>query len=119
MTKKVGIPRGLFFYQYYPLWKTFFEELGAEITVSDYTNKKILDDGVKTCIDEACLAVKIFYGHVINLKDKVDCIFIPRFTSISKNEYICPKFGSLPVQKRAGACGAHSVHCKVIYYASS
>lgn len=96
MTKKVGIPRGLFFYQYYPLWKTFFEELGAEITVSDYTNKKILDDGVKTCIDEACLAVKIFYGHVINLKDKVDCIFIPRFTSISKNEYICPKFGGLP-----------------------
>ncbi len=45
--KRVGIPRALFFYQYYPLWKTFLEELGAEIIVSGKTTKKILDDGVK------------------------------------------------------------------------
>ncbi len=25
---KVGIPRALLFYQYYPMWKTFFDELG-------------------------------------------------------------------------------------------
>lgn len=93
---KIGIPRGLLYYQYYPLWRTFFEELGAEIVVSDYTTKKILDDGVKSCVDEACLAIKVFYGHVLNLKDRVDYLFIPRFTSISKNEYICPKFGGLP-----------------------
>lgn len=96
MGKKVGIPRGLFYYQYYPLWKTFLEELGAEIIVSDCTNKKILDDGVKSCIDEACLPVKIFHGHVVNLKDKVDYLFIPRYTSVSKREYVCPKFGGLP-----------------------
>jgi predicted nucleotide-binding protein (sugar kinase/HSP70/actin superfamily) len=96
MRKRVGIPRGLFYYQYYPLWKTFLEELGAEIIVSDNTNKKILDDGVKMCIDEACLPVKIFHGHVINLKDKVDYLFIPRYTSVSRKEYVCPKFGGLP-----------------------
>jgi len=96
MAKRVGIPRGLFFYKYYPFWKTFLEELGAEIVVSDYTTKKILDDGVKNCVDEACLPIKLFHGHVINLKDRVDCILIPRFTSISKNEYVCPKFGGLP-----------------------
>lgn len=96
MGKKIGIPRGLFYYRYFPLWKTFLEELGAEITVSDTTNKRILDDGVKACVDEACLPVKLFHGHVINLADRVDYIFIPRFTSISKNEYICPEFGGLP-----------------------
>lgn len=96
MAKKVGIPRSLFYYQYFPLWKTFFEELGAEITVSDFTTKQILDDGVKSCVDEACLPVKLFHGHVKNLKDRVDYLFIPRFTSVSKNEYICPKFGGLP-----------------------
>lgn len=96
MTKKIGIPRGLFYYQYYPLWRTFFEELGAELVVSDPTTKRILDDGVKNCVDEACLPVKLFHGHVLNLKDKVDYLFIPRFTSISKNEYVCPKFGGLP-----------------------
>lgn len=96
MSKRVGIPRSLFYYQFFPLWKTFFEELGAEIVVSDRTTKKILDDGVKTCVDEACLPVKLFHGHVINLKGRVDYLYIPRFTSISKKEYICPKFGGLP-----------------------
>lgn len=96
MSKRVGIPRALFYYQYFPLWRTFLEELGAEIVVSDYTTKQILDDGVKSCVDEACLPVKLFYGHVLNLKNKVDYLFIPRFTSVSKNEYVCPKFGGLP-----------------------
>lgn len=96
MYKKVGIPRGLFYYKYFPLWKTFLEELGAEITVSDATNKRILDAGVKACVDEACLPVKLFHGHVLNLVGRVDCLFIPRFTSISRNEYVCPQFGGLP-----------------------
>ncbi|MCR4434710.1 MAG: acyl-CoA dehydratase activase-related protein [Clostridiales bacterium] len=96
MKKKIGIPRSLFYYQLFPFWKTFFEELGAEIVVSDRTTKKILDDGVKSCVDEACLPVKLFHGHVINLKDRVDCLFIPRYTSISRGEYVCPKFGGLP-----------------------
>lgn len=96
MYKKVGIPRGLFYYKYFPLWKTFLEELGAEITVSDATNKKILDNGVKACVDEACLPVKLFHGHVLNLAGRVDCLFIPRLTSISKDEYICPQIGGLP-----------------------
>ena len=96
MNKKVGIPRGLFYYQFYPLWRSFFEELGAEIVVSDHTSRKILDDGVKKCVDEACLPVKIFYGHVENLKDKVDYLFLPRYTSVSKKEYVCPKFGGIP-----------------------
>ena len=96
MYKKVGIPRGLFYYKYFPLWKTFLEELGAEITVSDATNKRILDAGVKACVDEACLPVKLFHGHVLNLVGRVDCLLIPRFTSISKNEYVCPQFGGLP-----------------------
>lgn len=96
MRKKVGIPRGLFYYQYYPFWERFLEELGAEVIISDKTNKKILDEGVKICIDGACLPVKIFHGHVANLKDRVDYLLIPRYTSISKKEYVCPKFGGLP-----------------------
>lgn len=93
---RVGIPRALLFYEFYPFWETFFEELGAKVIVSDNTTKSILDEGIKECIDEACLPVKVFYGHVLNLKDKVDYIFIPRLTSITEGEYICPKFGGLP-----------------------
>ncbi|HOM02203.1 MAG TPA: acyl-CoA dehydratase activase-related protein [Acetivibrio sp.] len=96
MDVKVGIPRALFYYRYYPLWKTFFEELNTQVVLSDDTTSKILDEGTKACVAEACLPVKIFYGHVMNIKDKVDYLFVPRFTSISKKEYICPKFGGLP-----------------------
>ncbi|NLD48469.1 MAG: hypothetical protein GX660_14985 [Clostridiaceae bacterium] len=96
MKKRVGIPRALFYFNYYPLWNTFFRELGAEVVLSECTSKRTLDDGTRSCVDEACLPIKIFHGHVVNLKDKVDYLFIPRFTSISKGEYICPKFGGLP-----------------------
>lgn len=96
MDVKIGIPRSLFYYKFISLWETFFVELGAEVVVSDPTNKRILDDGVKTCVDEACLPIKLFHGHVINLMNRVDYILVPRFTSISKKEYICPEFGGLP-----------------------
>ncbi|MGI5891800.1 MAG: acyl-CoA dehydratase activase-related protein [Bacillota bacterium] len=96
MRPKIGIPRGLWFYDYYPLWKTFYEELGADVILSDPTNQDILDKGVKNTVDEACLPVKIFHGHILNLKDKVDYIFLPKMMSVYHREYICPKFCGLP-----------------------
>ncbi|MDD4316034.1 MAG: acyl-CoA dehydratase activase-related protein [Clostridia bacterium] len=96
MFKKIGIPRALLYYDYYPLWHTFFENVGAEIVLSDRTNNKILNDGVKYCINEACLPVKLFHGHIVNLIGKADCLFVPRMKSVARNEYICPKFTGLP-----------------------
>ena len=40
---KIGIPRGLLYYYYFPLWKTFYENLGFKIILSPETNKSILD----------------------------------------------------------------------------
>ena len=37
---KIGIPRALFYYHFYPLWKVFFESLGFDIVISSETNKK-------------------------------------------------------------------------------
>jgi predicted nucleotide-binding protein (sugar kinase/HSP70/actin superfamily) len=96
MMKKAGIPQGLYYHQFFPAWKVFFEEIGAEIVFSGNTTKSILNSGIQTCVDEACLPVKVFHGHVKSLAEKVDCLIIPRLTSISKGEYICPKFGGLP-----------------------
>lgn len=93
---KVGIPRALLYYNYFPMWKVFFEELGAEVVLSGLTNKKMLDDGVNCCVDDACLPMKVFHGHAVHLKDRVDYLFVPRLISVEKNEYICPKFCGLP-----------------------
>lgn len=92
---KVGIPNALLHCGYKNFIETFFTELGAEIVISPDTNKNILDLGIKYCVDEACLPIKIFHGHAAFLKDKCDIIFIPRIMQLCKNEYICPKFCGL------------------------
>ena len=96
MAYKVGIPRGLLFYDYYPLWNEFFNELGVEVVLSKKTNKEILNNGVSNSVDEACYPVKIFHGHVIDLRDKVDYLFIPKVISVYKREFGCPKILGLP-----------------------
>lgn len=98
---KVGIPRALFYYQYYPLCKTFFEELGAEIVVSPPTNKAILNSGVSRAVADTCLPVKIFLGHVISLIGKCDYIFVPAITNLGEKKYNCSKIIGLPNIVRA------------------
>jgi len=102
---KVGIPRALLFYYYYPMWRGFFRALGAEVVLSSRTTKGILDKGIKQSVDEACLPVKLFFGHVIDLKDRVDYIFIPRMVSVERKAYICPKFLGLPDMVRHNVPG--------------
>lgn len=92
----VGIPKGLLYYKYNVFFETFFSELGAEILISKDTNKEILNEGIKYCVDDACLPIKIFHGHIASLRSKSDLILIPRIMQLSKNEYICPKFCGLP-----------------------
>jgi predicted nucleotide-binding protein (sugar kinase/HSP70/actin superfamily) len=96
MSLKIGIPRSLLYYYYYPLWRVFFEELGAEVILSSPSTKGILAEGLKNAVDEVCLPVKMFYGHVLDLAGKADMIFLPRIVSVEKREYICPKFLGLP-----------------------
>lgn len=93
---KIGIPRGLLYCKYHPFFNEFFYELGGEIITSEETNKNILDEGVKYSVDEACLPIKIFHGHVASIKDRCDIVIIPRIMRIRKDEYICPKFCGLP-----------------------
>jgi len=93
---KIGLPKGLLFSKYHVFAATFWEEIGAEIVISPDTNKKILDEGTKYCVDEACLSMKVFHGHVAWLKDQCDAIFVPRIMGIKEKEYICPMFCGLP-----------------------
>ena len=93
---KIGIPQALLYYEYFPLWKNFLEGLGAEVIISGPTTKEMLDLGVKSAISEICFPVKVFYGHVMSLKDRVDYLFIPRMVCVEKGAYFCPKFLGLP-----------------------
>lgn len=93
---KIGIPRALLYYDFGVFWITFIKELGHDVVLSTKTNNTILNSGVKHCVDDACLPIKIFHGHVMDLIDKSDIVFVPRLVSIRKWEFICPKFIGLP-----------------------
>lgn len=94
--KTVGIPQALLYYYYRPLWESFFETLGFQVVYSGDTNKSILNSGITSAVDEACLPVKVFYGHVLELAGKVDFLFLPRMVSVEQKEYMCPKLLGLP-----------------------
>ncbi len=93
---KAGIPRALLNLKYFPMWDAFFRELGIETVSSPETNRSILEDGNRYTIDETCLPVKVFAGHAYYLRDKADFIFIPRFNSVEKGNFVCCKFLGLP-----------------------
>ncbi|MCL6560925.1 MAG: acyl-CoA dehydratase activase-related protein [Firmicutes bacterium] len=96
MTVKVGIPRALLYYTYFPMWQSFFNEIGAEVVTSGKTTKEILDKGVREALADACVPIKLFFGHVMELQDRVDCLFIPRVVCLNKKTVYCPKFLGLP-----------------------
>ena len=98
---RIGIPRALLYYQYYPMWQTFFEELGAEVVVSPPTTQAMLSAGSARVVADTCLPVKVFLGHVISLVNRCDYIFIPAVRSIKSQVYNCSKFLGLPDVTRA------------------
>ncbi len=96
MHMKIGLPKALLYYRYGVLWETFFRELGFDVEVSANTSKEMLDMGTKTTLDENCLPLKIFMGHVQSLIGKCDRILVPRFSRVSKAEEYCVRFWGLP-----------------------
>lgn len=93
--KKIGIPRALLYYYYNDLWIYFFKYLRLDIIYSNKSNKKILSDGENLSLDEACLSLKLYLGHVKDLINRCDYILVPRLFSVKKNEGVCTNFNCL------------------------
>lgn len=98
---KIGIPRALLYYQYYPMWQTFFSELGAEVVISPPTTQAMLAEGSARVVADTCLPVKVFLGHVLSLVDKCDWIFVPAIRSMKSKIFNCSKFLGLPDMTKA------------------
>lgn len=92
---KIGIPRALLYHRYKTLWRTFFESLGCEVIVSSPTTQKTYKQGSALAIDEACLSLKIFLGHVNELVGKCDYIFIPGINNYGRGRDVCSRYAAL------------------------
>jgi len=104
----IGIPRISVFYDLYPLWHTFFSELGLEVVLSDDTNRSIIKKGVENVVAEPCFPIKAAHGHIINVLEKgIDYLFIPfqvNMPPLSKHfdrSYNCPYIQALPDTTRS------------------
>lgn len=95
-TITIGLPRALLYYRCYALWKTFFQELGMEAVVSAPTDREIMERGTALAIDEACLSLKIYLGHVAALAGRCDYILAPRVSNFGRHRAMCTRFESTP-----------------------
>ena len=62
--KRLGIPSALVYYEYFPMWRAFFQVLGMEVVVSPSTTRAMVTAGLQRIVAETCLPVKVCAGHV-------------------------------------------------------
>jgi predicted CoA-substrate-specific enzyme activase len=109
----VGIPRALMvYYQQFPFWRTFFEQLGFRVIISRESDKELVTRSIETITSETCLPVELMHGHVIDLLDKeVDYIFMPFIVNAKYREgdttanTNCPWIQSFPFMVKAALKG--------------
>ena len=89
---RIGIPRALMFYRYFPFWKVFFEALRWEVVVSDGVGRK----GKIIYFEDSCLPMKLLVTHAGRLAGEADHLFIPRLVSLHPKFILCPKFRGAP-----------------------
>ncbi len=102
---RIGIPRALMFYRYFPFWKVFFRELGWEVIVSDGPGKR----GKLIYVEDSCLPMKLLVTHSMDLKERVDYLFVPRLVSLHRSYIMCPKFRGAPDIVRLATEGTVSI----------
>jgi len=101
--KKIGIPRALFFYEFFPFFNAFFTELGFSVVFSERTNKNIIHKGVETTPVDTCFPIKLTHGHILSLLEKgIDYLFLPSVINLKQTSpyfsesYHCPYVQSIP-----------------------
>jgi len=100
----VGLPRVLNMYENYPLWFTFFNQLGYRVLLSPRSSRDLYEKGMDSIPSESeCYPAKLVHGHIEALiEEGAGYIFYPSITheykGISKanNCFNCPIVTSYP-----------------------
>lgn len=102
-SKLIGIPRILQFFEWLPLFATFFQELGYKVILSPPTSKDIIKKGCEITPAEPCFPIKIAIGHIKTLVDMgIKNLFIPQITDLPPEHpkleigKVCPYVQSIP-----------------------
>lgn len=116
----IGLPKGMYVFEHFPMWNAFFRELGYRVLLSDETNARIIREGIEASVAEPCLPIQAYHGHVRQLLNEgVDWLFIPNMINAETpcseiNSYYCPWGQTLPFVVRGSAAlayGSEKVLC--------
>lgn len=96
--RTIGLPMSLGMFELAPLWHAVFTELGFNVVMSGFSDKRLYAKGQYTIpSDTACYPAKLMHGHIERLLAlQVDTIFYPCLTYNMKdhgqtdNYYNCP-----------------------------
>ncbi|MCL1883204.1 MAG: 2-hydroxyacyl-CoA dehydratase, partial [Defluviitaleaceae bacterium] len=100
----VGLPRVMNMYENYPLWHTFFTELGYRVELSPRSSRELYEMGIESIPSESeCYPAKLAHGHIMALiKKGIKYIFYPciafeeKLTDGADQNYNCPIVTSYP-----------------------
>ncbi len=84
----IGIPRALMlFYQQFPFWRTFFEDLGFRVIISPESDTRLIKKSLGMIVAETCFPVELMHGHILDLLEKeADYVFTPFIINAKSDE---------------------------------
>ena len=105
----IGIPRALMlFYQQFPFWRTFFQELGFHVVLSPESDNQLIKKSLEMIVAETCFPIELMHGHIMDLLEKkVDYVFTPFIINSKAEEgnptsnYNCPWVQTFPFMVKA------------------
>jgi predicted CoA-substrate-specific enzyme activase len=104
---KIGVPRAMLFYDRFPFWCAYLQELGYDVVTSSDTTRAISTKGEDLAIAQPCLPVQLAHGHVWDLLEKgIDHILLPNVVNAEAPDselpsHLCPWNQTLPFVVRA------------------
>jgi predicted CoA-substrate-specific enzyme activase len=107
--RTIGIPRSLWFWEFFPFFRAFFEDLGLGVVLSAPSSPATVHRGVENVAAETCFPVKLAHGHVLNLVENSspDYIFLPSILKAFRHQGFaesqnCPYVAGSPYVLDAG-----------------
>jgi predicted CoA-substrate-specific enzyme activase len=116
----VGIPRAMFFYDRFPFWSTYLQNMGCRIVLSPATDGAIAGRGEELATAQPCFPVQVAHGHVeALLKTGAEFVFVPNVLNMesptpnSVQSHLCPWNQTLPFVLRSAA-GLEDVRARLL-----
>ncbi|MBN2170038.1 MAG: hypothetical protein JW819_01800, partial [Candidatus Krumholzibacteriota bacterium] len=107
---RVGVPRAMYYYDRFPFWAAWLGALGAEVVLSEPTNRALVQAGHEHTVAEPCHPVTVAHGHVVALleREDVDLVLLPNVIDAEASpdqveSYLCPWGQTLPFVVRSAA----------------